>query len=105
MSIYCQQLDDLRHIFLRPNGVLKKDTKTIYQIIRPCAPSQLTFLLRTCDPDATEETVCSLHKLIDEFLILLFDSRQYVINMDNAQKLLNLEIINLQHLAAGAMYT
>ena len=89
------QLDDLRHIFLTPNGVLKKDTQTIYQIIRPCVPSQLTFLLRTCEPDATEEAVCSLHKLIDEFLILLFDSRQYVINMDNAQKLLFLKTIHL----------
>ena len=86
-SSIAQQLDDLRHIFLTPNGVLKKDTQTIYQIIRPCVPSQLTFLLRTCEHDATEEAVCSLHKLIDEFLILLFDSRRFVINMDNAQKL------------------
>ena len=37
------QLDDLRHIFLTPNGVLKKDTQTIYQIIQPCVPSQLPF--------------------------------------------------------------
>jgi len=94
-SSIVQQPDYLRRIFLTSNGVLKKDTRTIYQIIRLCVPSQLTFLLRTCDPDVTEEAARSLDKLIDEFLILLFDSRQYVINMDNAQKLLFLKRIYL----------
>jgi hypothetical protein len=41
-------------------------------------------------------------KLIDEFLILLFDSRQYVINMDNAQKLIFLRRIHL-HLSKGGL--
>jgi len=67
-SSIVQQLDDLRPIFLTPYGVLKKDTQTINQIIRLCVPSQLTFLLRTCDPDITEEAARSLDKLIDEFL-------------------------------------
>ena len=101
-SSISQQLDDLRRIFLTPNGVLKKDTQTIYQIIRLCVPSQLTFLLRTCDPDVTEEAARSLDKLIDEFLVLLFDSRRYVINMDNAQKLLFLKRIHL-HLSKGGL--
>jgi len=53
-SSITKQLDELRRIFLTPNGELKKDIQTIYQIVRLCIPSQLTFLLRTCDPDVTE---------------------------------------------------
>ena len=38
-STISQQLDDLRLIFLTPNGVLKKDTQTIY--LRPISISLL----------------------------------------------------------------
>jgi len=62
----------------------------------------LTFLLRACDPDVTEEAARSLDKLIDEFLILLFDSRRDVINMDYVQKLLFLKRIHL-HLSKGGL--
>ena len=96
-----KQLDDLRRIFLTPNGQLKRDIQTIYQLIRLCIPSQLTFLLRTCIPDVTSEASRTLDKVIDEFLILLFDARHHITAMDNAQKAILIKRIHLQFSKGG----
>ena len=49
-----RQIDQLKQIMLTPNGELKKENQCIFQIMRLCIPSQLTFLFRTCTPDVTE---------------------------------------------------
>ena len=92
------QFEKMQRIFLTPNGRMKKDVQTIYQLIRLCLPSQLTFLLRTCSPDVTSGAAHSLDLLLDEFFTVLFHSRQ----VDNETKEIFLKRIHLQFSRAVA---
>ena len=95
------QLEKLKTIFLTPNGRMKKDVQTIYQLIRLCLPSQLTFLLRTCSPDVTQGAAHSLDLLLDQFFTLLFESRQYSQAMDENAKEIFIKRLHLQFRRGG----
>jgi hypothetical protein len=80
------QLTNLKRVFLTPNGTIKKENQTVYQLVRMCVPQQLTFLMRTCDPDAASEAARCLDVIIDEFLMLLFDGRRFLNDMNGRRK-------------------
>jgi hypothetical protein len=81
-----KQLNDLRSILLTPNGKVKRDAQTIYQITRLCIPAEFIFLLRTCNPDLTQDAAVYLDTKIETFLLLLFNADQYVADMNENQK-------------------
>jgi len=95
------QLQDIKRVFLTPNGEVKKENQTIYQLVRLCIPSQLTFLWRTCIPDVTEEAATNLDAIVDEFLILLFDCRHHVEAMNMEDKMNLIKRIHLKFSKAG----
>jgi len=95
------QLDQLKQVFLTPNGELKKENQTIYQIVRMCVPSQLTFLFRTCTPDVTSEAARSLDSMITDFLILLFNARPFVQDMNRDEQRIFVKRLQLQFSKGG----
>jgi len=76
----------MRRVFLTPNGEIKKENQTIYQLVRLCVPSQLTFLWRTCNPDITEDAATNLDSVVDEFLLLLIDCHFHVAAMNDEDR-------------------
>jgi len=96
-----REIDQLKQVMLTPNGELKKENQCIYQIIRLCVPSQLTFLFRTCTPDVTEDAAKRLDELITEFLIILFNARPYFQEMNQDEKKIFVKRIQLQFSKGG----
>jgi hypothetical protein len=91
-----EQLEYLKRIHLTPNGQVKKEHQTIYQIIRLCVPSQLTYLFRTCCPDVTENAASLLDGLVTDFLILMFGCNAYFNSLAPSDKDIFLKRIQLK---------
>jgi predicted HAD superfamily hydrolase len=80
------QLDKLQRIFSTPNGRVKKDVQTIYRILRLCIPSQLTYLLRTTNPDISNGAASSLDDMIHMFTLKMINAQQLLEDLDDEQK-------------------
>ena len=96
-----RQIDQLKQIMLTPNGELKKENQCIFQIMRLCIPSQLTFLFRTCTPDVTEAAARKLDDLLIEFMIILFNARPFFQEMRPDAKKIFVKRIHLQFSKGG----
>jgi Reverse transcriptase (RNA-dependent DNA polymerase) len=96
-----KQLDDMRRVFLTPNGQIKKENQTVFQIVRMCVPSQLTYLLRTCDPDLTQDAARMLDSILDDFLVLLFDCQGHLHDMTLEEKQVLVKRIHLKFSRGG----
>ena len=90
------QLENMKRAHLTPNGQVKREYQTIYQIVRMCVPSQLTYLFRTCAPDVTENAAALLDKLVTDFLILMFDCKSYSDGLSPEEKGVFLKRIHLK---------
>jgi hypothetical protein len=66
-----------------------------------CVPSQLTYLFRTCDPDITQDAARMLDSIIDDFLVLLFDCRDYLQDMTPEDKEILVKRIHLKFSRGG----
>jgi hypothetical protein len=57
--------------------------------------------MRTCDPDATSEAARCLDVIIDEFLMLLFDGRRFLNDMNGEEKEMLYKRVHLQFSKGG----
>jgi hypothetical protein len=77
------ELDKLDRVLRTPDGTVKKDLQTIYQIVRLCIPAQLTYLLRTCNPRDTEGAALLLDEKLEKYILKIFNSEKYSNGMEN----------------------
>jgi hypothetical protein len=80
-----REIAQLKQVMLTPNGEFKKENQRIYQIIRLCVPSQLTFVLALLDvaESAAKHWMNSLKCFCS---IFLFNNRPYFQAMTQAEK-------------------